>query len=74
MILSIAFKICTPTMETLRYLKENLQEMSTSEHTWDRPSPLLISNCCAAGSSCGIPKTGTGAVSGYIAYLWISFP
>lgn len=73
MILSIAFKICTPTMETLRYLKENLQEMSTSEHTWDRPSPLLISNCCAAGSSCGIPKARAGAVHDYIACLWFPF-
>jgi hypothetical protein len=36
--------------------------------------PLHMCNSCAAGSSCGPPKAGAGAVSDHSACLWIPFP
>ena len=35
--------------------------------------PLHMCNSCVAGSSCGTPKVGAGAVSQYIVCFWIPF-
>lgn len=47
--------------------------LPTREHAWDRLDPLHICNSGSAGSSCGNPKAGRGAIPDPFACLWIPF-